>query len=387
MLIGTDPEYILTDSEGFPISACNTRYDSTYAKIGKDGAGTPLEIRPDPTLVHMMEPFCQRMDNLLLEVTNYCENNQYHLFAGSWYNDYPIGGHIHFGTNKFIGHRHSVDERIKEFGKKVDLYFLPIINLFIFESDIRRRSTGCYGNLEDIRRQNYGIEYRTPYSFPISPFHNRAFFNIISLIAANHKKIKVDNELWGEIRQYYNGEYDNVQMKYIYKKIKPDLLKMMKYNSPNPKLNPYTLSLFSLIENDRMFNTLNVAKNYGAKPSPYLNIKISSDEFIGERSMREIFRDIKIEGKGKSLYIYGVGTRPVESDSYQIFLGGGMPPLENNRFVPPFLKVKYRQYGQAYDEGDYTIGLSWKLRRDIYNQVISPRFIVKYIKEQFAEVI
>jgi len=285
MKIGADPEYLLIHKKTGRIKSARSlgffKSSNRGTKIGCDGAGTPVEIRPAPASIRNINRFCINIDMLIKKIAMYINPRDYILVGGSGgnkrvymgvfededENDYveefaSIGGHIHFGCPAFI----------KDLNKKntnrlvymLDSYLTPLQNMFLDETENRRRfGGGGYGQLGSVRTQPYGIEYRTPYSFTISPFFTKAWYSLASLIAHNFKKMKRDNDLHYQIQKWYESPRNKNVLKKVYPIIKKEILKTLRYNTPNLDINCSIISLFNLVERKKKYVSLNVIKNYG----------------------------------------------------------------------------------------------------------------------------
>ena len=96
--IGADPEFEMVNRKGAVISA-SSHYDSEIFgnegpygnKIGLDGAGSQIELRPEPGKAHEV---VKRLKGLFQEfnaVTKICISERGHL---------SLGGHIHIGVGE-----------------------------------------------------------------------------------------------------------------------------------------------------------------------------------------------------------------------------------------------------------------------------------------------
>lgn len=348
MTIGCDPEFVLVDNTGHLTSANSYPFfNSTQedSKIGCDGSGTPVEIRTAPVPTNKVQLMLDDINNSFSRIARFCNDKNFNLYAGAYKKSTCIGGHIHFG-----GRDLTHDPRYQSSGKQkfqiklvhlLDTYFTPMSNFFITSEELGRRirsSHGSYGVLGQYRRQDWGIEYRTPYSFLISPLITKGLFSLACLLSSHYKKIKFNDKLIREVKHYYMdlGEhFTPIRLKSIYKTIKPNILKMMSWHSPNPKQNSSILSLFSLIERGRMPKTMNVLTNYNLKgklsiPEFYIHY---SDKHYGYISSlkRKIDRYVHNKSKGE-IMIYGV----INEDGPIIYISEQLPQIKN---VPPKIRI------------------------------------------------
>jgi len=271
--MGCDIEFLIINSKGKIIKASKYEFfDSTSSKrkIGCDGAKTPVEIRPSPSSLRNLNKLYDNIHILLENIGSFCNVYGLRLIAGTGLksthrNDYdewyftPIGGHIHFGSPSLLN-----DKNVKKLVFILDTYFTPITNLLIpRENIIKRTESTSYGKLGQHRKKVYGFEYRTPYSFLISPFYTRSLFNLAGLLANNYKKIKLDQNLHFHIQDWFSNSTKRNNLIKIFPIIKDKLLKLMKYNSPNQQQNASIISLFNIIERGKKKKDFDVIRNFG----------------------------------------------------------------------------------------------------------------------------
>ena len=275
MLIGTDPEFILLDENGKVIRAKKIRYfnsTSPTKKVGCDGAGTQVEIRPAPASIKNIDRFYNNIVQTLKLVAGYCNKRKYTILGGTGKKGkdsmgethfIPIGGHIHFGAT-------NLDKLNKShFIKILDTYFTPISNMLYSSAKIRKRRGNGYGRLGSYEPKNYGFEYRTPYTFLINPFYTKALFSLAGLIGNNYKKIKYEEDWYYGMKEWYNdGKQKHLDN--IYPTLKKRILKLMSYNSPNQKQNPYIISLFNIIEQKKQCKSIDIIKNFSLENVPHI---------------------------------------------------------------------------------------------------------------------
>jgi len=134
--IGTDPEFGLIDEEGDLLNAENY-YDGLHSKIGCDGSGNQLELRPDPGDENTV---VESIRELLMEVA---EDGYDVGFNPS----ISYGGHIHFGYGMSAEPTQDFLDVLDDFFGKKTQYL------------VERYS---YGHLSDYETKPWGFEYRTP---------------------------------------------------------------------------------------------------------------------------------------------------------------------------------------------------------------------------------
>ena len=143
--LGADPEFELIIA-GRAESAAGILGDAIHlpwGSIGVDGAGWPLELRPEPSI--NARGLVHNVARLLVAVPKILGG-----LPSTVGEAYAIGGHIHVGINTPVDERalvRALDEAIGDI-----LYSL---------SPASRIEAG-YGRRRDWRIQPWGIEYRTP---------------------------------------------------------------------------------------------------------------------------------------------------------------------------------------------------------------------------------
>lgn len=129
-------------------------------KLGADGSGRPFEVRPDPD----EDPIgvVQNISNILKESVD-ADPGLLDLdwFSGPFKHGWPLGGHIHFGL---YGQSYNSSGLIQA----LDDHLAAMIALVEGVGGKDRRNH--YGRPGDARDQTWGIEYRTPSSWLVSPY-------------------------------------------------------------------------------------------------------------------------------------------------------------------------------------------------------------------------
>jgi len=374
--IGTDPEFCLLDCSGKVLKASHyALFSSTHpsASIGCDGALVPVEIRPRPVQLTHIKVMTDEIALILQKIHNFCVDKHFSLVGGAVggfrKRNITLGAHIHFGSPEFQlqkqdnGHvptikipRVIVNDNINTIIKCMDTYFTPVINFFIDNDEIKQRLGGSYGTLGEYRPQPWGIEYRTPYCFLLNPLMIEGLFALAALIGYNYKQLSPDKNLYRKVAQYY----DNVEssgkglkiQRNIFKTIKPILLKMMSYNSPNPIFDGKIVSLFNLIIQGKHCTERNVlaAYNFKTKNNLPFHIEFQRTGYISELQQR-ISHKIKNNSNGE-IYIYEADNGYSSNRLNQIYISRGLPKYKG-------LGVGNVFYNQPpYRKHNYSIGLS-----------------------------
>ena len=399
--IGTDPEFALIDSRSGGIKGANSysffASSNSTAKIGCDGAGTPVEIRPSPVKITETNLMIDEIYNIFYRIAKFCKPKGLIIQGGAMGGNkasLPIGSHIHFGGAEFLprkkgGHDRyhrldhlTIQEKRTKLTKCLDTYLVPIMNFFIPNIEIHNRRKSGYGNLGECRTQPWGIEYRTPYSFLLTPLLTAGIYSLASLIAFNYKKIVPNKNLYFESVLYYDNLANpsrslKIQRK-VYKKIKPMLLQLMSNNSPNVALNSQIISLFNLIEQKKTCKNRNVLANYDfgkmtLKPPQFTVHYGRGSDLKYVRSRVEHKVNNKSAGE---IYIYQTdniydGYKTVRS----ITLSRGLPKLFYN-------KDTITRYNENTKAGyKYHIGLSHEIIHDILRNSKHAIFLYEYLNK------
>jgi len=219
--LGADPEFELIDSTTKNIISCRDNripdrvpmgINSGEGRIGHDGAGAQRELRPEPS--DSPEGLISNIEKLI----DAGIDEQWSLKGKK----YPLGGHIHIG---------GVEES-REFGTILDHL---LSSLFVLNSPIRQRSEyGKPGTSNSLRRQEWGVEWRTP---PVGWLGSkklaRIVLKVVQLVAEKHyfeedifltDNVKDDlkhiglsddeiNTLYNEVNKFYtNGLPDDLKI-------------------------------------------------------------------------------------------------------------------------------------------------------------------------------
>lgn len=151
--LGCDPEFELVYN-GEVLSAKNVDPIDIYTNegnVGVDGAGDQIEIRPAASKTPQ-----KVINNLKTLIAKIREQEDIDLITDG--DNYPLGGHIHIGSE-------SLDNFIKSHQRTfVEAYDLVLGEFLNFSGDAR----GGYKALGQYEEKNYGLEYR---SLPAAMFY------------------------------------------------------------------------------------------------------------------------------------------------------------------------------------------------------------------------
>ena len=161
--IGTDPEFVLTDTKtGLGIYG-DTVFENKWAQLGSDGPCA--ELRPNPS--NNVEDLIKNIEILLVNAPDKLKT--YGWIGGATYQSkemsrrYAIGGHIHFGLPDIPGAgqspKHILQRRIVRILD--ELIALPLIRIDTPNPEFRRNLEG-YGRFEDAKTYDIKFEWRVP---------------------------------------------------------------------------------------------------------------------------------------------------------------------------------------------------------------------------------
>jgi len=174
VMLGTDPEFEYVDPDTDEILSCREMGirdrvpmsgPGSTGRIGCDGCGAQRELRPEPAPTP--EGLIENIEKLIQAGMD----EKWSLRGDK----YSCGGHIHIG---------GVEES-REFGKLLDYYLGP---LDVLNSPARAGSQyGKPGSSDSVRKQPYGMEYRTPpVGWLASKELARITLKIVKLAAEKH---------------------------------------------------------------------------------------------------------------------------------------------------------------------------------------------------------
>lgn len=326
LTIGADPEFLFMKTPT-KLSSAHTetcfRSLSPTAKIGRDGARIPVEIRPSPCSYGNLEPFFKEIKALIKQMGRYVSSHEWFgLYGGSYPCGHPLGGHIHFGFN-------CRNYDISSIIRRLDDYLSPILLLLADKNSFLRRVDSGYGKLSKAENKAYGFEYRTPYCFLTTEEATKGIFTLAGLIVKKYKSLP---NL--KIRDY-SYEYNKCNKKYFYdffykKQIRPNLLKIIKDTLSKHK--KYQMRIYSVLNHVDRGNLLtmgNVLYNFFPDKFEKARNQITDYLKFGSGRYMDLIRDRIIytffDNNLQSyfkypLYIYGIPMS--HCDSSAIFIDG-----------------------------------------------------------------
>jgi len=190
--LGADPEFELV-RDGRVVNASHVLKKSVrmpWGIIGYDGAGGPLELRPNPSTSPSV--LVKNVGRLLLSVP---------MIAGGLPSTmgemYAIGGHVHIGIR-------GLGVPYEDVVRTID----DAVGDILYQMNTRTRLNSSYGKRGDWRRQAWGLEYRTPpATMWAHPEGALAFLKAIRRavrLAIEGRKYALDDD-WYKIRYALSG--------------------------------------------------------------------------------------------------------------------------------------------------------------------------------------
>jgi formylmethanofuran dehydrogenase subunit E len=143
---GADPEFELV-IDGRVVSAQQVIRRSVklpWGIIGYDGAGAPLELRPNPSTSPNL--LVKNVGRLLLSVPVITGG-----FPSTMGEMHAIGGHVHIGIRRLTRKPEAVADAVDK-----------AVGDILYNMNTATRLRSSYGKRGDWRRQAWGVEYRTP---------------------------------------------------------------------------------------------------------------------------------------------------------------------------------------------------------------------------------
>lgn len=176
LTLGCDPELVCRMNGEFTPASSYFRFRSS---MGLDGNEEIAEIRPG---------FCTSPIDLTAKIRTVLEygheqNPDLEFYAGHYVDDYPIGGHIHLGV-----------EATLDIIDGLDIVLSSLSNVIDDEEQVIQRRESGFGKVKAYRNKSYGLEYRTPGSFLLSPAIALATFTLakLAVVAVTEDNINFD---------------------------------------------------------------------------------------------------------------------------------------------------------------------------------------------------
>jgi hypothetical protein len=151
LTLGCDPELVCRLNGQFTSASNHFRFRSS---MGLDGNEEIAEIRPG----YSTSPIDLTAKIRTVLEYGHEQKPDLEFYAGHYVDNYPIGGHIHLGVEPTVEIVDALDTVLSSLSEIIDDK----------EQVTKRRETG-YGKRRAYRGKSYGMEYRTPGSFLLSP--------------------------------------------------------------------------------------------------------------------------------------------------------------------------------------------------------------------------
>ena len=176
LTLGCDPELVCRLNGEFT-SASN--YFKFRSSMGLDGNEEIAELRPG----YSTSPIDLTAKIRSVLEYGHEQNPDLEFYAGHYVDDYPIGGHIHLGV-----------EATLDIIDGLDIVLSSLSNIIDDEEQVIRRRESGYGKKKAYRNKSYGLEYRTPGSFLLSPTIALVTFTLakLTVVAVTEDNINFD---------------------------------------------------------------------------------------------------------------------------------------------------------------------------------------------------
>lgn len=169
IMLGCDPEFVVTDTEGAGIygdTAMGYSFGDPAKKAAQLGSDGPcVEIRPTPE--DTPEALVNNIKTLLVNNTGKIRDLLW--VGGASYRDktmsrrFPIGGHIHFGLPNLPGAANNTNKLLQNQIVRVldEMVAVPLVRIDTPMPSERRLKLG-YGKFHDMKAFDYKFEWRVP---------------------------------------------------------------------------------------------------------------------------------------------------------------------------------------------------------------------------------
>ncbi len=237
--MGGDPEFLALNEYGGIMNA--ERYGNGNDPLGCDGNGVLFEVRPAPD---------KNPINLVNKIHKIFSHSTYHhptlsryeWRAGSAYGNQLMGGHIHFGIRDYSSRFSS-----GRFCSLLSEYVGALTLLLEDKEEALERRTE-YGACDAYRSQNYGVEYRTPSSWLVSPYITAGTLCLAKIVVSNilNNPAFINNHNF-RLNHYDFTNHDVEKVRKFFPMIWADIQKMPLY----PLYKNYLEIFPTLINNQR----------------------------------------------------------------------------------------------------------------------------------------
>lgn len=164
--IGADPEVVLVDEDGSPLSADDYLSYETQG-IGTDGCGETAEIRPKPS-----NSILAVVASIRMLMQDFRAETKFDFVSGALYDGQTLGGHVHFGyvePTSGCNCNTATPIIMNDAVREIDKVYFPWEEGIANKNEIKRREDRGYGGRNAWKAQPHGFEYRTPFSWLYNP--------------------------------------------------------------------------------------------------------------------------------------------------------------------------------------------------------------------------
>lgn len=174
LTIGCDPELVCRINGRFSPARDHFKSNSS---MGLDGNDSVAEVRPG----YSESPLdLTAKIRTILEYGNE-KSPDVELISGHYADGYPIGGHIHLSI--------SPCENIID---SLDVVLTSLSNCIDDKSQRQKRERSGYGQRKAFRNKSYGMEYRTPGSWLLSPATSLVTLTLAKLSVIGSSELNLD---------------------------------------------------------------------------------------------------------------------------------------------------------------------------------------------------
>ncbi|MCF8356257.1 MAG: hypothetical protein K9H48_17540 [Melioribacteraceae bacterium] len=174
LTIGCDPELVCRINGRFVHAHHYFKQNSSF---GLDGNNSICELRPG----YSESPIDLTAKVRCILEYGHDKHPDIELYSGHFVDDYPIGGHIHLSVAPSPSLIDSLDTVLYSFSNVID-----------DKSQRQKRERTGYGKRKAYRTKSYGLEYRTPGSWLLSPTTTLIIFTLAKLTALGVTEDNID---------------------------------------------------------------------------------------------------------------------------------------------------------------------------------------------------
>lgn len=240
--LGCDPEFLILDRFKILDASLHNFAVKNFGSLGNDGHKYIAELRPNYSsnpldLIHNMRGI------MISKIHQNPKFAEYDFYAGSYYQEKSLGGHIHFSSS--CNSIKNMSDNQKENCTFILDNYLTACSILLesIEDGKKRRQSGDYGFYGDWRPQTWGFEHRTCSSWIASPAISAALLCLAKVIM--HEIVNNPNFPFQILN--CNDEFHYMRIEKIrarFPKIWRDIQSMSLY----PKYKPYVDLIYTLVD-------------------------------------------------------------------------------------------------------------------------------------------